>query len=174
MRLVGANFPGTLPRRRRSTAAKAINVGTRDEESVADADPVQTARANPVANGLAGCVQGFGGLRDSQKLARVGHGHPGICKICTTNQQLCSYRGGITQCRGAGYAWRMRSDRAPSGFKLIEMTEPAVLASLERIDSLSDQELRELAREEPQIIVDAAEGIIADRHIRRPGVSQGH
>jgi hypothetical protein len=58
----------------------------------------------------------------------------------------------------------MRSDRGVGGFKLIEVTEPGILASLERIDAMSDVEIRELARGEPQIIVDAAEGIIADRH----------
>jgi hypothetical protein len=58
----------------------------------------------------------------------------------------------------------VRPDPPLSGFKLIEITEPGVLASLARIDSMSDEEIRELARDEPQIVVDAAEGIIAERH----------
>ncbi len=67
----------------------------------------------------------------------------------------------------------MRSDRALSGFKLIEVSEPGILASLERIDAMSDEAIRWLARDEPQIIVDAADGIIADRHARRSKASQG-
>jgi hypothetical protein len=74
--------------------------------------------------------------------------------------------------RDAGYACRVRSDRAPSGFKLVEVTEPGILASLARIDAMSDEEIRELASGEPPIIVDAAEGIIADRHKGRSGAKQ--
>jgi hypothetical protein len=58
----------------------------------------------------------------------------------------------------------MRPERPLSGFKLVEITEPGILASLERIDAMSDAQIRDLARGEPQIIVDAGEGIIADRH----------
>ena len=66
----------------------------------------------------------------------------------------------------------MRSDHGLGGFKLIEVTEPGILASLERIDAMSDEEIRELARDEPQVIVDAAEGIIADRHRGRSEAPQ--
>ncbi|MGH2873317.1 MAG: hypothetical protein ACRDL5_12765 [Solirubrobacteraceae bacterium] len=66
----------------------------------------------------------------------------------------------------------MRSDRAPSGFKLVEVTEPGIRASLARIDAMSDEEIRELASGEPPLIVDAAEGIIADRHKGRSGAKQ--
>jgi 2'-5' RNA ligase superfamily len=72
--------------------------------------------------------------------------------------------GRVEQRLEARYACRMRSDRCVGGFKLVEVTEPGILASLERIDAMSDAEIRELARDEPQVIVDAAEGIIADRH----------
>jgi hypothetical protein len=41
-----------------------------------------------------------------------------------------------------------------------------------RIDAMSDDEIRELARGEPDIIVAAAEGIIADRHKGRTGQTQ--
>ncbi len=58
----------------------------------------------------------------------------------------------------------MRPDPPPSGFKLIEIAHPGILASLARIDAMSDEQIRQLARDEPQIIIDAAEGIIADRH----------
>jgi hypothetical protein len=66
----------------------------------------------------------------------------------------------------------MRSDRVLGGFKLIEVTEPGILASLERIDAMSDEEIRDLAHAEPQIIVDAAEGIISDRHKGRSGATR--
>jgi hypothetical protein len=66
----------------------------------------------------------------------------------------------------------MSADRALSGFKLIEVSEPGVLASIARIDAMSDDEIRELARDEPDIIVGAAEGIIAERHKGRAGPTQ--
>lgn len=62
----------------------------------------------------------------------------------------------------------MRSDPAPSGFKLIEIDDPGILASLQRVDAMSDEQIRDLVRGEPQIIVDAAEYLIADRHRGTP------
>jgi hypothetical protein len=88
-------------------------------------------------------------------------------------QLLWTCRGTIEQRRDSGYAYGMPSDRALSGFKLIEVTEPGILASLERIDAMSDDAIRKLACDEPQIIVDAGEGIIADRHKGRAGAPQG-
>lgn len=70
----------------------------------------------------------------------------------------------IEPCRDAGYACQVRSDRTPSGFKLIEIDDPGILASLQRVDAMSDEQIRDLVRGEPQIIVDAAEYLIADRH----------
>jgi hypothetical protein len=70
------------------------------------------------------------------------------------------------------YADRVSADHALSGFKLIEVSEPAVLASMARIDAMSDDEIRELARGEPDIVVSAAEGIIADRHKGQTGPTQ--
>jgi hypothetical protein len=58
----------------------------------------------------------------------------------------------------------VRSDRASSGFKLIEIDDPGILASLQRVDAMSDEQIRDLVRGEPQTIVDAAEYLIADRH----------
>ena len=58
----------------------------------------------------------------------------------------------------------MPPNPAQSGFKLVEVTDHGVLAALARVDAMSDAQLRELARDEPGIIVEAAEQIIADRH----------
>jgi hypothetical protein len=55
-----------------------------------------------------------------------------------------------------------------SGFKLIDVDDPGVLESLARIDAMSDEQIRELAQGEPQIMVDAAEHIIAKRHLGSP------
>jgi hypothetical protein len=52
------------------------------------------------------------------------------------------------------------SDR---GLELVEVKNERVRAALNRIDEMSDHELRELVRDEPAIVVDAAEGIIARR-----------
>jgi hypothetical protein len=55
---------------------------------------------------------------------------------------------------------------------LIDVPEPGILASLARVDAMSDEEIRELASGEPPIIVDSAEGTIADRHKGRSGANQ--
>jgi len=47
---------------------------------------------------------------------------------------------------------------------LVEVKDEGVRAALRRIDEMSDRELRELARGEPDIFVEAVEGIIARRH----------
>jgi hypothetical protein len=52
-----------------------------------------------------------------------------------------------------------------SGFKLIDVDDPGILESLARIDAMSDEQIRELAEGEPQIVLDAAEHIIAKRHL---------
>jgi len=59
----------------------------------------------------------------------------------------------------------MSSNRLRSGFKLIDVDDPGILESLARIDVMSDEQIRELAHGEPQIMVDAAEHIIAKRHL---------
>jgi hypothetical protein len=66
----------------------------------------------------------------------------------------------------------MSTPRPNGGFTLIEVTDPRVLETLARIDAMSDEEIRELVRGEPQIIVDAGEGIIADRRAEQPGSEQ--
>ncbi len=67
----------------------------------------------------------------------------------------------------------MSSGSARSGFKLIDVDDPGILESLARIDAMSDAQIRDLARGEPPIIVEAAENIIAERHrgssATRPG-----
>jgi hypothetical protein len=46
---------------------------------------------------------------------------------------------------------------------LADVTDPRVLASLARVDGMSDEELRALVRGEHPMMVEAAEGIIARR-----------
>jgi glycosyltransferase involved in cell wall biosynthesis len=58
---------------------------------------------------------------------------------------------------------RASVDRSTRGLELAEVTDERVLASLARIDEMSDAELRELVRSEPAIVVEAAEGVIASR-----------
>ena len=72
--------------------------------------------------------------------------------------------GGASGLGNAGYACQVRSEPAPSGFELIEIDDPGILASLHRVDAMSDDQIRDLVRGEPQIIVNAAEYLIAERH----------
>jgi hypothetical protein len=48
-------------------------------------------------------------------------------------------------------------------FTLVEVTDPRILESLDRVYAMPEEQLRELARSEPEIIGDAAEWIIEDR-----------
>lgn len=57
----------------------------------------------------------------------------------------------------------MAKDQADRGLQLVEVKDEGVRAALRKIDEMSDSELRELARGEPDIFVDAVEGIIARR-----------
>ncbi len=57
----------------------------------------------------------------------------------------------------------MASERAKRRLQLVELNDKGVRAGLVRIDEMSEDELQELARDEPQIFVNAAEGIIARR-----------
>jgi hypothetical protein len=57
----------------------------------------------------------------------------------------------------------MSSPRPNGGFTLVEVTNSRVLEALARIDVMSDEEVRELVGGQPPIIVEAGEGIIADR-----------
>jgi hypothetical protein len=57
----------------------------------------------------------------------------------------------------------MESVRAIRGLQLVELNGERVRAALVRIDEMSKEELREPVGDEPQIFVDAAEGIIACR-----------
>ena len=66
----------------------------------------------------------------------------------------------------------MSSARPNGGFKLVEVTNPRVLEALARVDAMSDEEIRELVRGEPPIIVEAGEGIIADRRAEQTGSEQ--
>jgi hypothetical protein len=61
------------------------------------------------------------------------------------------------------------SSRPNGGFTLVEVTNPRVLEALARIDAMGDEEVRELVRGQPPIIVEAGEGIIADRRAEQAG-----
>ncbi len=58
----------------------------------------------------------------------------------------------------------MASERTKRGLELVELNDERVRAALTRIDEMSDTKLRELVRDEPPIVVEAAEGIIDRRH----------
>ena len=55
---------------------------------------------------------------------------------------------------------------------LVEVTNARVLEAVARIDAMGDEEVRELVRGEPPIIVEAGEGIIADRRAEQAGSEQ--
>lgn len=57
----------------------------------------------------------------------------------------------------------MQSDPSEHGLELAEITDSGVLASLTRIDAMSDEELRALVRDEHPMVVEAAEAMIARR-----------
>jgi hypothetical protein len=63
----------------------------------------------------------------------------------------------------------MTAPRPNGGFTLVGVTNPRVLEALARIDAMGDEEVRELVRGEPPIIVEAGEGIIADRRAEQTG-----
>jgi hypothetical protein len=63
----------------------------------------------------------------------------------------------------------MSSPRPNGGITLVEVTNPRVLEALARVDTMSDGEIRELVEGEPPIIVEAGEGIIADRRAEQAG-----
>jgi hypothetical protein len=58
----------------------------------------------------------------------------------------------------------MSSEPRDRGLQLVEVKDEGVRAALRKLDEMSDSELRELVRGEPQLFVEAAEGIIARRH----------
>ena len=66
----------------------------------------------------------------------------------------------------------MSSPHPNGGISLVEVTDPRVLETLARIDAMSDGEIRELVDGEPPIIVEAGEGIIADRRAEQAGSQQ--
>jgi hypothetical protein len=66
----------------------------------------------------------------------------------------------------------MSSPLPNGGITLVEVTNPRVLDALARIDAMSDGEIRELVDGEPPIIVEAGQGIIADRRAEQTGSEQ--
>jgi hypothetical protein len=63
----------------------------------------------------------------------------------------------------------MSSPRPNGGFTLVDVTNPRVLEALARVDAMSDEQIRELVRDEPPIIVEAGEDFIADRLAEQAG-----
>lgn len=57
----------------------------------------------------------------------------------------------------------MASERAKHRLHLVEVNDEGVRAALVSIDEMSKDELRDLVRNEPQIFIDAVEGIIVRR-----------
>jgi hypothetical protein len=57
------------------------------------------------------------------------------------------------------------SEPAKRGLQSVELNDEGVRAALVRLDEMSDAELRELVKGEDPMFVDAAEGIIARRHL---------
>ncbi len=57
----------------------------------------------------------------------------------------------------------MQPDRSEHALELVDVDDERVLASLKRIEAMSDEELRYLVRDEDPIVVEAAEAIIARR-----------
>ncbi len=63
----------------------------------------------------------------------------------------------------------MSSRRPNGGLTLVDVTNPRVLEALARVDAMTDEQIRELVAGEPPIIVEAGEGIIADRRAEQAG-----
>lgn len=59
----------------------------------------------------------------------------------------------------------MANEQPDRGLQLVEVKDEKVRAALRKLDEMSDSELRELVRGEPPLVVEAAEGIIARRHM---------
>jgi hypothetical protein len=76
---------------------------------------------------------------------------------------------GLTGARGTLEGVSLESK--PGRFKLVKETHPRVLAALARIDAMSDEEIRALVRDEPPIVVEAGEALIADRRAEREGAA---
>ena len=57
----------------------------------------------------------------------------------------------------------MPSEKPDRELELVQVKDEKVRAALRKVDAMSDSELRELAHGEPQLFVDAAEGIIERR-----------
>lgn len=57
----------------------------------------------------------------------------------------------------------MHRDLSEHDLELADVPDPRVLASLARVDAMSNEELRALVRDEHPMVVEAAEGMIARR-----------
>jgi hypothetical protein len=62
----------------------------------------------------------------------------------------------------------VHSDGHTRRLELSEIQDPRVLASMARVDAMSDKEIRELAHGEHPMMIEAAEGVIARRHSGEP------
>jgi hypothetical protein len=66
----------------------------------------------------------------------------------------------------------MSSPRPDGGFTSVEVTNARVLEGLARIDTMGDEQIRELVDDEPLIIVEAGERTIADSRAEQTGSGQ--
>jgi hypothetical protein len=57
----------------------------------------------------------------------------------------------------------MQPSRRESGLELVDVADERVLTALERVNSMSDEQLRELVRDEDPSVVEAAEAMVARR-----------
>ena len=57
----------------------------------------------------------------------------------------------------------MKPSEHASDLELVDVTDEDLLAALERVDSMSDEQLRKLAEGEDPSVVEAAEAMIARR-----------
>jgi hypothetical protein len=57
----------------------------------------------------------------------------------------------------------VQSDRREHGLELAEVKNPGLLASLARVEAMSDDELRALVRGEHPMVVEAADAMIGRR-----------
>jgi hypothetical protein len=77
----------------------------------------------------------------------------------TRQADPCPARVGLT----SRYPRCVANERSDRGLQSIELNDERVRAGLVALDEMTDAELRQLVQGEPQIIVEAAEGIIARR-----------
>jgi hypothetical protein len=61
----------------------------------------------------------------------------------------------------------MQPNDRGSALELVDVADERVLAALERVDSMSDEQLRALVKDEDPTVIQAAEAMIDRRHAGR-------